>query len=53
MAEIKKKGRIQKAVRGMRKDKPCTGAKFWSSTCPTGSKRYALAKTFRKIARNK
>ena len=51
MAEAKKKGRIQKAVRGMRKDKPCTGAKFWSSSCPEWSKRYALAKTFRKMAK--
>jgi hypothetical protein len=50
MAEKK---RIQKAIRGMRKDKPCTGAKFWSSTCPAGSKRYNLAKTFRKMARKR
>lgn len=49
MAEAKKKGRIKKAVRGMRKDKPCTGAKMGSSSCPEGSKRYALAKTFRKL----
>ena len=38
---------IQKAVKGMRKDKPCTGAKFGSKTCPPGSKRYNLAKTFK------
>ena len=42
---------IQKATKGMRKDKPCTGKKFGSSTCPPGSKRYNLAKSFRKIAK--
>ena len=35
----------------MRKDKPCTGEKFGSETCPPGSKRYNLAKTFRKMAK--
>ena len=44
---------IQKAVKGMRKDKPCTGKKFGSSTCPPGSKRYNLAKTFRKMAKSR
>lgn len=44
---------IQKATRGMRKDKPCTGSKFGSSSCPAGSRRYALAKTFRKMAQNR
>lgn len=33
----------------MRRDKPCTGSKFGSSSCPKGSRRYNLAKTFRKI----
>ena len=40
---------IQKATKNMRKDKPCTGKKFGSKTCPPGSKRYVLAKTFRKM----
>ena len=40
---------IQKATKNMRKDKPCTGKKFGSETCPKGSKRYNLAKTFRKM----
>ena len=31
----------------------CTGEKFGSSSCPAGSKRYNLAKTFRKMARNR
>ena len=38
---------IQKATKNMRKDKPCTGKKFGSETCPKGSRRYNLAKTFR------
>jgi hypothetical protein len=40
---------IQKATKNMRKDKPCTGKKFGSKTCPPGSKRYVLAKTFRSM----
>ncbi len=44
---------IQKAVKGMKKDKPCTGKKFGSSSCPPGSKRYNLAKTFRKMAKKR
>jgi hypothetical protein len=44
---------IQKAVKGMRKDKPCTGKKFGSKSCPPGSKRYNLAKTFRRMAKNR
>ncbi len=48
----KKGGWIQSATKGMRKDKPCTGEKFGSKTCPPGSKRYNLAKTFRKMAKD-
>ena len=44
---------IQKATKNMRKDKPCTGKKFGGPTCPPGSKRYNLAKTFRKMNRKK
>ena len=40
---------FQKATKNMRKDKPCTGKKFGSKTCPPGSKRYVLAKTFRSM----
>ena len=47
-----KKNWIQKAVKNMRKDKPCTGSKFGSASCPEGSRRYNLAKTFRKITKN-
>ena len=31
----------------------CTGSKFGSPSCPAGSKRYNLAKTFRKMAKNR
>ena len=31
----------------------CTGDKFGSDSCPEGSKRYNLAKTFRKMAKDK
>lgn len=48
---ITKKFWIKKAIKGMRKDKPCTWEKFWSSTCPAWSKRYNLAKVFRKMAK--
>ena len=44
---------IQKATKNMRKDKPCTGKKFGSKTCPPGSKRYNLAKTFKKMGRER
>ena len=42
---------IQKATKGMRKDKPCTGKKIRSKSCPPGSKRYNLAKTFKKMGK--
>jgi len=44
---------IQKTTKTMDKSKPCTGSKFGSSTCPAGSKRYVLAKTFKRMAKNK
>ena len=44
---------IQKATANMRKDKPCTGKKFGSKSCPPGSKRYNLAKTFKKMAKKR
>ena len=54
--EFKKGGKadkkwIQKATKGMRKDKPCTGKKFGGASCPPGSKRYNLAKTFKKMGK--
>lgn len=41
-ASIKKRG-----TKGV-----CTGAKFGGPTCKPGSKRYTLAKTFKKIAKS-
>ena len=40
---------IKKATKGMRKDKPYTGSKFGGPTCRPGTKRYNLAKVFRKM----
>ena len=53
MAKDKDDKWIQKATKNMRKDKPCTGKKFGSKTCPPGSKRYNLAKTFKKMAKSR
>lgn len=53
LSQFKKGGWIQKATKNMRKDKPCTGSKFGSSSCPPGSRRYNLAKTFRKMAKKR
>ena len=44
---------IQKATKTMVKSKPCTGKKFGSKTCPPGSRRYNLAKTFKKMGRER
>ena len=52
-AKVKDNKWIQKAVKTMRTDKPCTGPKFGSKTCPPGSKRYNLAKTFKKMSKKK
>ena len=49
---LKNGGWIQEATKGMRKDKPCTGKKFGSKTRPKGSRRYNLAKTFKKMAKS-
>ena len=50
----KKGGWIQKATASIKRrgtEGVCTGAKFGSSSCPPGSRRYNLAKTFRKMAK--
>ena len=51
-----KTGWIQDATASIKKrgtEGVCTGSKFGGSTCPPGSKRYNLAKTFKSIAKNK
>lgn len=53
---MKKGGWIQKANASIKRrgtEGVCTGSKFGSSSCPAGSKRYNLAKTFRKMAKNR
>jgi len=47
---------IQKATADIKKrgtEGVCTGDKFGSESCPPGSKRYNLAKTFEEIAKNR
>lgn len=47
---------IQKATASIKRrgtEGVCTGSKFGSSSCPPGSKRYNLAKTFKKMAKKK
>ena len=51
-----KKNWIKKATDSIKRrgtEGVCTGSKFGSKSCPKGSKRYNLAKTFRKIAKKK
>ncbi len=55
MASRKKKNSkwIQKATQSIKRrgtSGVCTGKKYGSASCPKGSKRYNLAKTFRKMA---
>jgi hypothetical protein len=47
---------IQGAVKDIKKrgtEGVCTGDKFGSESCPAGSKRYNLAKTFKSMAKKK
>lgn len=47
---------IQKATKSINRRGTkgvCTGSKFGGPTCPPGKKRYNLAKTFRKMAKNR
>ena len=54
--EYAKGGWIQKATKSIKRrgtEGVCTGSKFGGPTCPPGSKRYNLAKTFRKMAKSR
>lgn len=56
LRKYKKGGWIQKATRSIKRrgtEGVCTGKKFGGPTCPKGSRRYNLAKTFRKMARKR
>ena len=47
---------IQKATASIKRrgtEGVCTGDKFGSPSCPAGSKRYNLAKTFKKMAKKR
>ena len=47
---------IQKATRSIKRRGTkgvCTGSKFGGPTCRPGTRRYNLAKTFKKIARKR
>lgn len=51
-----KKNWISKATASIQRrgtEGVCTGSKFGGPTCPPGSKRHTLAKTFRKMAKKK
>lgn len=54
---MKKGGKwIQKATASIKRrgtEGVCTGAKFGGPSCPEGSKRYNLAKTFKAMAKKK
>ena len=52
----KNKKWIQKATASIKRRGTkgvCTGKKFGSKTCPPGSKRYNLARTFKNMSRRK
>ena len=56
--QFKKGGKnwISGVVKGIKKrgtEGVCTGAKFGGPTCPEGSKRYNLAKTFRAMSKRR
>ena len=56
MLKYKKGGWIADVTKSIKKrdtEGVCTGAKFGSASCPPGSRRYNLAKTFRKMAKDK
>ena len=51
-----KKNWIQKATSSIKKkgtEGVCTGSKFGSASCPPGSKRYNLAKTFKSMSKSR
>lgn len=51
-----KKGWIQSATASIKRrgtEGVCTGSKFGGPTCRPGTRRYALAKTFKKMAKKR
>lgn len=54
--KMKKGGWIQsvnKSIKRRGTEGVCSGSNFGSSSCPPGSRRYALAQTFRRMAKNR
>lgn len=46
-------GKVSASIKRRGTEGVCTGSKFGGPSCPAGSKRYNLAKTFKKMARGK
>jgi len=46
-------GKVTRSIKRRGTEGVCTGSKFGSSSCPPGSRRYNLAKTFKKMAKNR
>ncbi len=46
-------GKVRKSIKRRGTEGVCTGSKFGGATCPPGSKRYNLAKTFKKMSKNR
>tara|TARA_Y100000310_G_C20192632_1_gene583184 strand:+ start:332 stop:505 length:174 start_codon:yes stop_codon:yes gene_type:complete len=56
MSKLKTGRWIQKATASIKRRGTkgvCTGSKFGGPTCKPGTKRYNLAKTFKKMAKNR
>ena len=45
--------KVNKSIKARGTKGVCTGKKFGSKSCPPGSKRYNLAKTFKKMAKKR
>lgn len=46
-------GKVRASIKRRGTEGVCTGPKFGGSSCPPGSKRYNLAKTFRAMAKKR
>jgi hypothetical protein len=46
-------GKVVKDIKRRGTEGVCTGKKFGGPTCPPDSKRYNLAKTFKKMGKNR
>ena len=46
-------GKVRASIKRRGTEGVCTGSKFGSESCPPGSKRYNLAKTFKAMAKRR